>query len=422
MTYLSLPTLTRFLVALCLPLLSSCSILGLRKQVEQLDAHGAITIRISPASKGPAPTYALAWIEENGVRKESAGFQTVRPDGLAAFTLLANRTYHIGAFTDENGNRAYDAGEPLAVLTDMHPRLLDRPDVQPKLWKLTLQRYHGLPSGAVIAVPKEDKKLGGAMKVAFGEVVSLDDPRFAAQDGSEGLWRPLEFLTGNAVGIYFTEPYDPARIPVVFVYGIGGSPQDLRWLMEHFDKKRYQCWFLQYPSGVRLERVATTLAAGLNLLKHEHHFERCYLVAHSMGGLVSHVALAEAVRRERVNYIPRLVTISTPWGGHKAAESGIRHLKHPVPSWLDVAPASQYLTTLYATPLPAGTTHDLIYGSTPGGPFWMKEPNDGTVTVASETDPRAARKARSVTHYPYSHVGILSQEVTLGKVLESLRR
>ena len=281
----------RLLFAICLPLLSSCSILGLRKQVQQLEAHGAITVRVSPLPKGPAPTYALAWIVENGVRTESAGFQTVRPDGLAAFTLLADRTYHVGAFTDENGNRAYDAGEPLAVLKDLQPRLLDQPDVKPKLWELNLKRDHGLPPGTVIAVPKEDKKLGGALNIAVGEVASLDDPRFAAQDGSEGLWRPLEFLTGNTVGIFFTEPYDPARIPVVFVYGIGGSPQDLRWLMEHFDRKRYQCWFYQYPSGMRLERVATTLAAGLNLLKHEHRFDRCYLVAHSMGGLVSHVAL-----------------------------------------------------------------------------------------------------------------------------------
>ncbi|WP_156346379.1 hypothetical protein [Verrucomicrobium spinosum] len=43
--------------------------------------------------------------------------------------------------------------------------------------------------------------------------------------GGSGLWRPLGFLSGNTLGLYFTEPYDPGRIPVVFVYGIGGGPR-----------------------------------------------------------------------------------------------------------------------------------------------------------------------------------------------------
>jgi len=68
--------------------------------------------------------------------------------------------------------------------------------------------------------------LGTVIEIAAGDVVSLDDPRFAGEVGSEGLWRPLDFLSENTLGIYFTEPYDPARTPVLLVYGIGGSPQD----------------------------------------------------------------------------------------------------------------------------------------------------------------------------------------------------
>jgi hypothetical protein len=68
--------------ALCLPLLPSCALIGLRRQVEALQAHGAITIQVIPTPTGNAPTYALAWIVENGQRTASAGFQRVRPDGL----------------------------------------------------------------------------------------------------------------------------------------------------------------------------------------------------------------------------------------------------------------------------------------------------------------------------------------------------
>ena len=97
--------------------------------------------------------------------------------------------------------------------------------------------------------------------------------------------------------------------------------------------------------------------------------QKCHVVAHSIGGLVSRAAITKAVSAEGSNFIPRFVSISTPWCGHAAAESGIRHLKKPVPSMIDVAPESDYLRSLYTTPLPKGTTHDLIYGSTKGGYF-----------------------------------------------------
>jgi hypothetical protein len=134
-----------------------------------------------------------------------------------------------------------------------------------------------------------------------------------------------------------------------------------------------------------------------------------------MGGLVARAAINQAVHIAGVNYIPRFVSISTPWGGHSAATAGIRRLKKPVPSWLDVAPESEFLQRAYATPLPQGTSHLLIYGSKEGGPFWLKGENDGVVTVQSETDPRIKKNATKVVHLPYGHVDILSQPKTLSE-------
>ena len=408
----------RLISILCIPLLASCSILGLRKQVGTLEKYGAATLVISPPPAGPAPTYALAWTFENGERKESAGFQRLRADGIASMGLRADRLYRIGAFTDENDNGKYDAGEPLAVVKDVKPAVLSEPGAKPAIFTVTLKRDRTLPAGTVIAIPKANAQLGAKLGVALGDVVLLDDKRFAPDAGGSGLWKPVEFLTKNTMGIYFTEPYDPKRIPVVLVYGIGGSPQDWRYFAEHFDRRRYQVWFYHYPSGMRLERVARTLATGLRMLRQRHGFAHCDVVAHSMGGLVSHAAIRGAA--EGVNFIPRFVTISTPWGGHAAAEQGIRHLKNPVPSWLDVAPGSDFLAVLHATPLPSGTRHDMIYGSVKGGPFYLKGENDGVVTVASETDARIAKRAASVTHFPCGHVEILGRGDTLAKVFALL--
>lgn len=87
----------------------------------------------------------------------------------------------------------------------------------------------------------------------------------------------------------------------------------MRYLMEHFDKKRYQCWFLNYPSGMRLERVARATAAGLKLLKQRYAFKECYVVAHSMGGLVARSAIDSEALLSGKNFVSKFITISTPW-------------------------------------------------------------------------------------------------------------
>jgi pimeloyl-ACP methyl ester carboxylesterase len=398
-------------------LFSACTIVGLKQHLENMEAFGVVTVRVSPPPDGSKPTYALAWIEKQS-QLRSAGLQRIGADGVASFILRIDRTYYIGAFTDLNGNQSYDVGEPGDYIPGVTPVSLGESADKVKVLELTLHSGHNLPPGTTIAIPEEDKELGRQLDLALGEIASFDDPQFTTDAGGSGLWRPLDFLSHNQPGIYFMEPYDPNRIPVLLVYGIGGTPQDMRYLAEHFDRKRYQVWLFHYPSGMRLDRVSRSMATGLLILKERYGFLRCDVVAHSMGGLVARSAINQAVQIAGVNYIPRFVSISTPWGGHSAASAGIRRLRKPVPSWIDVAPESDFLKKIYATPLAPGTLHLLIYGSKEGGPFWLKGANDGVVTVESETDPRIKKNAAKVVYLPFGHVDILEQEKTLAETLK----
>ena len=110
----------------------------------------------------------------------------------------------------------------------------------------------------------------------------------------------------------------------------------------------------------------------------------------------------------------------TPWGGHQAAEAGIRRLKKPVPSWLDVAPNSEFLEWIYLSRLPGGTRHLLIYGSTKAAHSGLRARTTRVVTVESETDPRIKNNASRVIHLPYGHVEILSEQKTLAETLRFL--
>jgi pimeloyl-ACP methyl ester carboxylesterase len=408
--------LTTVFIIVIGPLFCSCSIMGLNRHITRMEQYGSVTIQVSPPPEGTAPTYALAWTASADGNLESAGFRRLRDDGLASFSLLTNRTYYVGAFTDENGNGKYDVGEPAGFITNVHPKAFGDPAARSKIFKFALARKSDLPPGMVIEIPTTNDALGMVLEIAVGDLAPLDDPRFSSAAGSSGMWRPFDFLNQNATGIYFTEPYDPKRMPVVLVYGIGGSPQDWSYFMDHFDHSHFQLWFYHYPSGMRLGRIAEGLAASLEVLKERYGLAQCDVVAHSMGGLVSDEAIREAVSEEGVDFIPKFVSISTPWGGHKAASLGVKYLKKPVPSWLDVAPDSDFLKSIYADPLPPDTRHDLIYGEIPTAPG-VQGKDDGVVTVESELDSRISKNASSVNHLPYGHVQILNQPETVKQVL-----
>src|SRR5437899_3186300 len=240
--------LQALVIAVCGGLiLCSCSLLGLKRQVVAMEEHGAITVRVSNLTNTSAPTYALAWTRAEDGELESAGFQKVGSDKVASFSLLTNHYYSVGAFTDENQNGKFDAGEPFAKLENLHPPSFGDPKARARILELRLDRESKLPPGTVIEIPKTNEALGTVLNISLGEIASLDDPRFAATTGSAGMWRPLDFLSDNAVGIYFTEAYDAKRTPLILVYGIGGSPQDWLTAFEQFDRSRYQLWFLQYP-------------------------------------------------------------------------------------------------------------------------------------------------------------------------------
>src|SRR5262249_61670201 len=55
-------------------------------------------------------------------------------------------------------------------------------------------------------------------------------------------------------GLYFLEPYDPTRIPVVFVHGLMSSPytwvKTINGLQQDPElRKRYQPWVFGYATG-----------------------------------------------------------------------------------------------------------------------------------------------------------------------------
>jgi pimeloyl-ACP methyl ester carboxylesterase len=128
------------------------------------------------------------------------------------------------------------------------------------------------------------RKVSGS---AFSSFVRPDNPRFAT-------------------GIYLIHPYDPNKIPILFIHGLLSSP--LSWqnltndlcsdpkILEH-----YQPWFFLYPTGQPVLESAAQLREDLEATQRlfdpsaeataSHHV---VVIAHSMGGLLGRTLVSDS--------------------------------------------------------------------------------------------------------------------------------
>jgi len=349
---------------------------------------------------------------------------------------VAPGSYRLGAYEDRNRNRHLDPGERTRVL-DAGPLLTVGPG-QTASEDIVLAADATTPPeltqsldlrGLVARTPREQLDFSlWAWSVQGDLCTDLQDARFGQASAARGLWRIMDFLNDGLAGIYFLEPYDPDRIPVLFVHGIAGTPQHFEPLIAALDRERFQPWFYFYPSGFALDRIAGHLATLLIRLQIEHDFGALAIVAHSAGGLVSRAAILDYARETERDDVRLFVTISTPWGGQASAAGAAGARVELPPSFQDMSPTSEFLRGLFyedearRTPraLPRSVEFHMLFG------YRMRSrsstANDGTVTVASQTQPEAQQQASTMRALDAGHVDILEHTETLTRVNQLLAK
>jgi len=241
-------------------------------------------------------------------------------------------------------------------------------------------------------------------------------------------------------GLYFLQPYDPDRIPVVFVHGLISTPFDWVKTINGLQadpeiRKRYQFWVFAYPTGNPVLYSALRLREELARVDKAYPNHKDYvLVGHSMGGLLSQAQVTNMTRADwektlgapameifatlqptdlvtrattfKANpRIKRVVFICTPHLGSKMASAGIGELaiklislpvdlvttiESEIPeetlrkinngrlpnSVSNLAPNAPYLTVLKREPIHA-PYHSIIGNRGKPGP--LAESSDGVV-------------------------------------------
>jgi triacylglycerol esterase/lipase EstA (alpha/beta hydrolase family) len=162
----------------------------------------------------------------------------------------------------------------------------------------------------------------------------------------------------DKTGLYFLQPYDPDRIPLVFVHGLFSTPFDWAQTINGLQadpeiRKHYQFWVFGYPTGNPILYSALRLREELARADKLYPNHRPYVViGHSMGGMLTRMQVitvtramwekalgetAKSIFRENSSdslivrattfhanpRIKRVVFICTPHRGSEMASSGL---------------------------------------------------------------------------------------------------
>ncbi len=108
--------------------------------------------------------------------------------------------------------------------------------------------------------------------------------------------------------ISFIQPYDPGRIPVLFVHGLQSTPATwmpmyLKLMQDPGIREKYQFWTFSYPSGYPFPYSASLLRKEMDRVARFHpDHQKIVIVGHSMGTLLSRLMISDAGNKIWIAY------------------------------------------------------------------------------------------------------------------------
>ena len=96
------------------------------------------------------------------------------------------------------------------------------------------------------------------------------------------------------------QPYDPNKIPVICIHGLGDSQATWAPMIESLRgdavfRQNYQIWFFSYPTGLPYPLMAAVLRKKIDEINKFYPDHKPFvLIGHSMGGMISRVLITDS--------------------------------------------------------------------------------------------------------------------------------
>jgi len=253
-----------------------------------------------------------------------------------------------------------------------------------------------------------------------GTIRSLRDPIFSRELSTLGLYDPAAFFEQVPTMFHALEEEISYKIPVIFVYGIGGSPRQFEALVQQLDRSRFKPWFYHYATGGDLNQMAALfhdifLSGDTIPVK---KYIPIVIVAHSMGGLVVREALNMLDLGNSELPAVEFISLATPFGGHPSARSTGDTSMMILPSWRDLNPDSEFIQQLYRNPLPGNVTHHLYYAFSNKDHIKLGDNSDGVVPLSSQLRAEAQQQSSSQLGLDVNHTSILTDPAAIAAIVE----
>jgi pimeloyl-ACP methyl ester carboxylesterase len=243
-----------------------------------------------------------------------------------------------------------------------------------------------------------------------GDVIKIYDERFCSDNADRGWWSPSMFMKVFGAHIYLVQKYNSKKIPVLFVHGAQGTPQNWAYFLFRLDKNRYQPWFYYYPSGIRLSLASRLLYESLLDLRKRYGFTTLCITAHSMGGLITRDLLTRNdLKRDGIT-VKVYVTLASSWTGFDSANLAFMFPSKKLPIWYDVSTASSFISRVLRAKLPPYINYYLFYG------------REDSVAGGKALDERAYEGAKEKFGFDADHDSILTDRRVFAKFKEILAR
>jgi len=409
-------TLKIFILASTVFFLTSCSLIEIKEQSVQLENVSYISGTID-SNNGTHPIYVVL-LKQYETHVEVLNQTLLNDNNGYQFDLFPGR-YIIGAYIDENKNGKREHTEKSALYSQ---------DVSLyQIIEVGSGEHSVLKSFSINKVIniRETLESGGQDKTTIhlskaqsniGKIVSLDDGIFVKDNSVIGLWYPLTFLDKLGGGLLMLQDYQQDKIPVIFVHGILGNPVEFRDLIQGLDRDKYQPWVLYYPSGIQLDLVSNYLLKSLNQLKEKHEFTDVYLIAHSMGGLMSRSFLMKHQEQDPEFDVSFYMTINSPLYGMTSATSGVEASPIVIASWRDLATGSDYIKKVHKWQVPSNTAYHLVFSYLSG------EEGDGVVPLSSQLSLSLQDEATKIYGFQAQHAQILKDDDFIQRVNKILAK
>ena len=333
---------------------------------------------------------------------------------------LPSGDYDILVFSDRNRNRVYDSDEVIGKsqlsLTDQnYPSMVVTQHI------IAIGNSSTIDWQPMIEVKEIDVSQTSLFYPA-GTIRDLGDPIFSREISTLGLYDPAAFFEQVPTSFYALEEDIAYKVPVIFVYGIGGSPREFEALLLQLDRSRFKPWFYHYASGGDLNQMATLFhdifLSGDTIPTSE--IIPIVIVAHSMGGLVVREALnlldPDNPKRPSIEFI----SLATPFDGHPSARSSNDTSMMILPSWRDLNPDNAFIQQLFRKPLPDNVTHDLFYAFSNKDHIKLGDNSDGVVPLSSQLRTQAQQQSRRQLGLDVTHTEILTDPAAIAAIVDTL--